>query len=114
VPGRKPTVNGALTLGENIADNGGLRLAYNAFKSAPQASRGGDGFTPDQTFFLGYARMTCGNETPESAQLSSASDPHPPYRVRVDAAFSNMPEFQKAFACKPGSPMVAREPARVW
>ena len=114
VPGEKLPVNGELTLGENIADNGGLRLAYKAFQSAPGEKRGSDGFTPEQSFFLGYGRLSCGNETKESAQLWAATDPHPPKRVRVNASTSNMPEFQQAFNCKPGSPMVAREPARIW
>jgi predicted metalloendopeptidase len=114
IPGQKGSVNGELTLGENIADNGGLRLAYKAFQNTPGEKRGSDGFSPEQSFFLSFGRVWCGNETPEFARLSAATDPHPPSRVRVNGTVSNMPEFQQAFNCKPDSAMVRSQPSRIW
>jgi len=109
-------VNGRLTLGENTADNGGLRVAYMALedtlKGATVAPR--DGFTPEQRFFLGWGQIWCQNETDESAKLRAQVDPHSPGRYRVNGVVGNMPEFQKAFACPVGSPMVRADACRVW
>jgi len=109
-------LNGKLTLGENTADNGGLRLAFmalmDALKGKPQPKI--DGFTPEQRFFLGWGQIWCQNVTPEAARLRAQIDPHSPGHDRVNGVVSNMPEFQKAYACKVGQPMI-REPAcRVW
>ncbi len=109
-------LNGKLTLGENTADNGGLRLAFmalmDALKGKPKPKV--DGFTPEQRFFLGWGQVWCQNVTPEAARLRAQIDPHSPGHDRVNGVVSNMPEFQKAYACKAGQPMV-REPAcRVW
>ena len=109
-------LNGKLTLGENTADNGGLRLAFMALmeslKGKPQQKI--DGFTPEQRFFLGWGQVWCTNSRPEVARMRAQIDPHSPGKDRVNGVVSNMPEFQKAFACKVGQPMV-REPAcRVW
>ena len=109
-------VNGRLTLGENTADNGGLRVAYMALgdtlKGQTVAPR--DGFTPEQRFFLGWGQIWCQNETDESAKLRAQIDPHAPGRYRVNGVVSNMPEFQKAFACAAGTPMVRTDACRVW
>jgi endothelin-converting enzyme/putative endopeptidase len=110
-------LNGKLTLGENVADNGGLRIAHMALLAA----LGGkpvekiDGFTPEQRMFLGWAQVWCQNVTPEAARLRAQTDPHSPGRWRVNGTVSNMPEFWKAFGCSEGTPMVRGENAcRVW
>ncbi|HXZ78866.1 MAG TPA: M13 family metallopeptidase [Terriglobales bacterium] len=109
-------LRGKLTLGENTADNGGLRIAYLALedqlkdKDVPKM----DGFTPQQRFFLGYARIWCQNITPEAARVRVYTDPHSPGQYRVNGVISNMPEFQKAFGCKVGQPMVRQNACRVW
>jgi endothelin-converting enzyme/putative endopeptidase len=109
-------LNGQLTLGENTADNGGVRLSYSAFVSAQgdKAAGAADGFTPEQRFFLGFGQIACENGTDEMARMLAQVDPHSPGKFRVNGVVSNMPEFKAAFACKDGAPMV-REPAcRVW
>lgn len=109
-------VNGQLTLGENTADNGGLRVAYMALLTT-LSGRGRpliDGFTPEQRFFLGWAQSWCTNQTPEMQRLLNQVDPHSPARIRVNVPLSNSPEFQKAFACQAGQPMVAEKACRVW
>jgi predicted metalloendopeptidase len=73
-----------------------------------------DGFTPEQRLFLAWGQIWCQNETEESARLRAQTDPHSPGRYRVNGVVSNMPEFQKAFACPAGSPMVRENPCRVW
>ncbi len=101
-------LNGKLTLGENIADLGGVKLAFAAY----QASRAGKpaeapvaGFTPEQAFFIGYAQSWCTVIRPEFARLLAQTDPHSPARWRVDGPLSDIPAFQKAFACPDGSAM---------
>jgi len=109
-------VNGRLTLGENTADNGGLRVAHMALqeslagKEAPQI----EGFTPEQRLFLAYAQIWCENRTQESMRLQITSNPHSPGRFRVIGVMQNMPEFQKAFSCKAGQPLVPKTQCRVW
>ena len=109
-------LNGKLTLGENTADNGGLRLAYMALmdKLAGKEPPPIDGFNAAQRFFLGWGQVWCQNVTPEAARLRAQTDPHSPGSFRVDGTVSNMPEFQKAFACMTGQPMVRRPACRVW
>jgi endothelin-converting enzyme/putative endopeptidase len=109
-------INGKLTLGENTADNGGLRAAYMALMTmlAGRSRPLIDGFTPEQRFFLGWAQIWCTNQNPELTRMLNTIDPHPPARVRVNTPLSNMPEFQKAFACTAGQPMVAERACRVW
>jgi putative endopeptidase len=109
-------LNGQLTLGENTADNGGLRLALmaylaaNATRTAPTL----DGFTPEQRVFLGWAQIWCENRRPEYERLQAQTNPHSPGRYRVNGVVANMPEFQKAFSCKTDAPMVSRNACRVW
>lgn len=101
--------NGKLVVGESIADLGGLTVAYAAYeKSLEGKPRPGniDGFTPEQRFFLGYARIWSTNMRPEFERLLVNVDPHPLPRFRVNAPLSNMPAFAKAFSCKAGDPMV--------
>jgi putative endopeptidase len=109
-------VNGRLTLGENIADNGGVRLALLAYLAGPGAASPliVDGFTPVQRLFLGWAQVWCVNVRPEAERLGATTDPHSPNKYRVNGPLSNMPEFQKAFSCKPDSPMVRQNACRVW
>ena len=109
-------VNGKLTLGENTADNGGLKLAYMALMNMLGNTPGKsiDGYTPEQRFFLAYGQIWCQNVTDQQARVLAIVDPHSPGRWRVNGAVQNSAAFQKAFSCKAGQPMV-REPAcRVW
>ena len=108
-------LNGKLTLGENTADNGGLRIALMAYL-ASATWKGGtlDGFTPEQRVFLGWGQVWCENRRPEFERLQAQTNPHAPGRYRVNGVVSNMPEFQKAFSCKPDAPMVRANPCRVW
>ena len=109
-------LNGKLTLGENTADNGGVRLAFMALMDAVngKARAKVDGLTPEQRFFLGWGQIWCQNVRPETARMLVQVDPHSPGRDRVNGVVSNMPEFQKAYACKIGQPMVAHPACRVW
>jgi endothelin-converting enzyme/putative endopeptidase len=109
-------INGRLTLGENTADNGGLRLALMAYLAGPGAKvkEKLDGFTPEQRVFLGWAQVWCENARPEAERLQAATNPHSSTKYRVNGPLSNMPEFQKAFACKANAPMVRPNACRVW
>ena len=111
-------VNGRLTLGENIADIGGLKIAYAALQKALQGKPRPliDGYTPEQRFFLAYARAWRNKVRPEAATTQSLTDPHSPPRWRLIGAVSNMPEFAAAFGCKPGDKMVAppNKIAQIW
>jgi endothelin-converting enzyme/putative endopeptidase len=107
-------VDGGLTLQENIADSGGLRLAYMALQEARPRPPRRDGFTAEQRFFLAYAQQYCHNATEQAALLRARIAPHAPQRYRVNGVLSNMPEFQAAFGCKAPSPMVRPGPCRVW
>jgi putative endopeptidase len=110
-------LNGKLTLGENVADSGGVRIAYMAMTQAvadAAKAESIDGLTPDQRFFVGFSQIWCENRTPEFARLVAQTDPHSPARYRVNGVVSNMPEFQKAYGCKAGSPMVRPNACRVW
>jgi predicted metalloendopeptidase len=109
-------LNGKLTLGENTADNGGIRLAFAALmeslKEKPEGNVGG--FTPEQQFFLGYAHSWCGNRTEAFERMLVQVDPHSSEKYRVNGVVENVPEFQKAFSCHEGQPMVAAPACRVW
>jgi endothelin-converting enzyme/putative endopeptidase len=109
-------VNGRLTLGENTADNGGLRLALIAYLAGPGARNASkiDGFTPEQRVFLGWAQVWYENARPEAERLKAATNPHSSNKYRVNGPMSNMPEFQKAFSCKANAPMVRTSACRVW
>jgi len=109
-------INSKLTLGEDIADLGGTLLAYMAWKEADKAMdlKPADGLTPDQRFFVGMAQWACGDERPESKRVHAITDPHSPLQYRINGVVSNMPEFQQAFSCKVGQPMVRANACRVW
>jgi len=112
-------VNGKLTLGENTADNGGLRLAYiallaDAKRKNINLNKKEDGYTPIQQFFLGHGQSWCGNTRPEQLRLQVQTDPHSPRQFRVNGVVQNMPEFGKAFGCKAGQPMMPVNACRVW
>ena len=113
-------VNGKLTLGENTADNGGLRLAYMAFlaRAAQDGidlkNKSADGYTPLQQFFLGFAQDWCSEWRPELERLIATTDPHSPDRFRANGVLVNMPEFGKTFGCKVGQPMTSAKACRVW
>jgi len=112
-------LNGSLTLGENIADLGGLKVAYAALeKSMEGQPRPGpiDGFTPEQRFFLGFAQSWHALVREETARMKAVVDPHSPPRARVNAPLANLPEFAAAFGCKEEGPMnrpLALRPA-IW
>jgi predicted metalloendopeptidase len=112
-------VNGALTLGENIADFGGVLTAYDALQRA--LARNGrpaliDGYTPEQRFFLAYAQSWREHSRPERLRTRVTTDPHAPSRWRTNGPLSNSPAFATAFGCKPGDPMVrpAELVPRIW
>ena len=110
-------VDGKLTLGENTADNGGIRLSYNAFLTTSGAAKAGkdfSGHTPAQRFFLSYAQGWCVNSTDEFAKEAAKTDPHSPGKYRVNGVLVNTPAFREAFACKLGAPMAPAAVFRVW
>jgi putative endopeptidase len=109
-------LNGKLTLGENSADNGGLRLAFMALMKTLNGHEPPkiDGFTAEQRFFLSYGQIWCQNLTEQAARLQANTNPHSTGKFRVDGAVSNDPDFQKAFACHVGQPMVRNPACRVW
>jgi len=109
-------VNGKLTLGENTADSGGLRIALMAYlaSEAGRDQKTLDGFTPAQRVFLGFGQIWCESRRPEFERVLAQTDPHSPGRYRVNGVVSNMPEFQKAFSCKADAPMVRGNACRVW
>ena len=111
-------INGELTLGENIADDGGVKLAYAALQKAlaknPQAREQKiDGFTPEQRFFLGWAQVWRANIRDEALKLRLNTDPHSPAKYRCNGPLSNTPEFQAAFGLPDNCPMVRPPDKRV-
>lgn len=117
MPGLK--LNGELTLGENIADLGGLKIAFEALKM--QWAKTGkpaaiDGFTPEQRFFLGYAQAWRSNSRPEALRMQVMTDPHSPAKYRVNGPLANLPEFLEAFQVSEGSPMArpASQRPTIW
>ena len=113
-------LNGKLTLGENTADNGGARIALIALMNMIATDQTGkaaekiDGYTPEQRFFLGFGRVWCEKRRPEFSRMLINIDPHSPGRFRTNGVVENMPEFQKAWGCKAGQPMVRENQCRVW
>ncbi len=117
-------VNGKLTLGENTADNGGLRLAFMALMARgllgrdrcedARSKRSEQAYTPQQQLFIGCAQNWCTNQRPELLRMLVQTDPHSPDAIRVRGVLVNMPEFAAAFSCKAGQPMVPVNRCRVW
>jgi putative endopeptidase len=109
-------LNGKLTLGENTADNGGMRIAYMAMLDtfAGKEPAPVDGLTAEQRFFLGWANVWCQNRTPAFSRMLVGLDPHSPSRYRVNGTVSNMPEFREAYHCSATAPMVNQNACRVW
>jgi predicted metalloendopeptidase len=109
-------LNGKLTLGENTADNGGLKLAYMALTGiiGNTPVKLIDGYTPTQRYFLAYGQIWCQNVTDQEARKRVLTDPHSPGRWRVNGAVQNSAAFEEAFGCKAGQPMVSENACRVW
>jgi endothelin-converting enzyme/putative endopeptidase len=109
-------LNGKLTLGENAADNGGLRIAYMALLSrfAGKEPAPIDGLSAEQRFFLGWANGWCQNRTEALSRMLVTVDPHSPGKYRVNGTVSNMPEFREAYHCPATAPMVNQNACRVW
>lgn len=109
-------VNGKLTLGENIGDNGGIRIAYMAYKQSLNGKEAPvvDGLTGDQRFFIGWANVWCNNSTEDALRNQVQTDSHSPGEFRATGPLLNMEEFQKAFDCKVGDLMVPEKRCRVW
>jgi putative endopeptidase len=116
VAGQK--LNGKLTLGENTADNGGLRLGYIALMDTlakdPKAAGVVGGFTPEQQYFIAFGQIWCENRTDEISRLRAKTDSHSPGEYRVNGTVQNFDAFGKAFQCKPGQPMMPLKSCRVW
>jgi putative endopeptidase len=121
-------LNGHLTLGENTADNGGIRIAYQALMQVLSVPSGAneqveplkidgtrDGYTPSQRFFLAFGQIWCENKTEQSARVSAKTDPHSSGQWRTNGTVQNFDEFGKAFGCKVGQPMMpASGGCRTW
>uniref|UniRef100_A0A915BWX3 M13 family peptidase n=1 Tax=Parascaris univalens TaxID=6257 RepID=A0A915BWX3_PARUN len=121
VPGTGLHINGRLTLGENIADNGGIKEAYHAYKRyveklghEEKRLPGLEQYTNDQIFFISYAQTWCGHSKPEATIRQLLTDPHAPLRFRVNGVVVNQPEFANAFHCPVGSPMNPEKRCVVW
>jgi endothelin-converting enzyme/putative endopeptidase len=111
-------INSRLTLGEDLADFGGMVLALIAYHAeeaqSPHPDTDRDGFTPIQRFFIGEGQWACANERPEVLRLRGLTDPHSPPRYRVNGLVANFKEFETAFHCTPGQPMAPVRRCRVW
>jgi putative endopeptidase len=115
VPGVK--LNGRLTLGENVADGGGVMLAFRAYREMRKNAKEvavADGFSEDQQFFLAVGQAWCSKQTDQVARMLAQVDPHSPPKFRVNGSLANLPEFSKAFSCAGGSPMAAAQACKVW
>ncbi len=112
-------LNGTLTLGENLADLGGLWLAWIAWQDKAEAahidmSAKTDGYTPEQRFWIAYAQQWCTQTRPEQLRSQAQTDPHAPDEYRTNSVLQDLPEFAKSFSCKPSDKMVSAKPCRVW
>jgi putative endopeptidase len=109
-------INGKLTLGEDVADLGGVILAHMAWQedTKNQTLEPLEGFTPEQRFFIAYGQSWCSDTRDETKRLRATIDPHSPDKYRANGVVSNLPEFQEAFHCKAGAPMVRENRCRVW
>ena len=112
-------LNGKLTLGENLADLGGLRLALMAWvlkadDAHVDRTAKMDGYTPEQRFWIAYAQQWCSETRPEALRTQAQTDPHAPDKYRTNTILQDMPEFAKSFSCKQGDAMVIAKPCRIW
>jgi endothelin-converting enzyme/putative endopeptidase len=112
-------LNGKLTLGENLADLGGLWLAWEAWLDKAAAahldmSATTDGYTPDQRFWIAYAQQWCTQTRPERLRTQAQTDPHAPDEYRTNTVLQDLPEFAKSFSCKKTATMANPKPCRVW
>jgi len=112
-------LNGKLTLGENLADLGGLWLAWMAWQEKAEAQHVDmaartDGYTPDQRFWIAYAQQWCTQTRPEQLRTQAEGDPHAPDEYRANTVLTDLPEFAKSFSCKKTALMVSPKPCRVW
>jgi len=109
-------VNGKLTLGENTADNGGVRISLMALEATFNGKEPAkiDGFTAQQRAFLGFGQVWCENQTPQALRVQAQTNPHSPGQWRTNGVMRNSPEFRKAFGCKEGQPMAPVNACRVW
>ncbi|KIH66935.1 peptidase family M13, partial [Ancylostoma duodenale] len=120
VPGTALRINGKLTQGENIADNGGVKQAFRAYKNylkkhgEEKRIKGLEQFNNEQMFFLGYATVWCGHTTNDAMIHQIITDIHSPERYRVNQVLANQPEFAAAFQCEVGTPMNPIERCAVW
>jgi predicted metalloendopeptidase len=115
----KVKLDGKLTAGENIADNGGVKLAYQAYQAwkaqqQPPSQQRVDGYTDDQLYFLAYGQSWCDKMTPEALEMRAHSNPHSPPMWRVNGVIVNQPGFGAAFQCAAGTPMNPGKQCRVW
>ena len=110
-------INGKLTLGENLADLGGLTMAYAAYQKSLEGKpkpANIDGFTPEQRFFLGYAQVWATKSTQEFERQQVLTDPHSNARYRVNGPLSNLPQFAEAFSCEQDNKMVRANACKIW
>jgi putative endopeptidase len=110
-------IQGQLTLGENIADLGGVKLAFRAYRALRKDAAKtyvADGFSEDQQFFLAVGQAWCARERPAETERRLTVDPHSPPKFRVFGALRNLPEFAEAFRCAPGTPMRPARTCTVW
>ncbi|KAM7310539.1 hypothetical protein ISCGN_007447 [Ixodes scapularis] len=112
-------LNGKQTLGENIADNGGLKAAFHAFEDwlgthPDEPPLPGVNLTHKQLFYVGFAQVWCSTETPEAIHLQILSDPHSPAKYRVTGPVSNSEEFAREFQCRKNSAMNTKKKCEVW
>jgi endothelin-converting enzyme/putative endopeptidase len=111
-------INSELSSGEDIADLGGLIIAWIAWQEQTknQRLRPLDGLTPEQRFFVGFSQWVCANERPEDLRISAVVNPHSPPKYRINGVVANMPEFAQAFQCKAGKKLVKKpeEVCKIW
>ncbi|KAF9545334.1 hypothetical protein EC957_011088 [Mortierella hygrophila] len=123
--GKDHNLNGELTLGENLADNGGIKMAFRVWQSRAKSDPNGkkiknfklpglDAYTPEQLFFIAYGRLWCKKMRPEALVSYVKTNPHSPAKWRINGVAQNSPEFAKAFKCKAGAPMNPNKKCEVW